>query len=268
MICAVALAQRADLPIPPVWVGVAAALVLVATFWGLALLWRAPQLEGRRTGPGVSLHAGVQVAAGAAGIALFVLVVYAGLAGNPTVQGNLAPTFVYVVFWVGLLLASVVLGDVFALLSPWRAAARAARWAAARRGFSPGEPLAYPERLGRWPAAAGVLVFAWLQLIYDRGTDPRVLALLAVAYAAAMLIGMARYGIDAWSARADTFGVVFGLAATLSPVELRDGVVRLRRPLSGATGVLPLPGTAAVPCAVVGATAYEGLRTTALWTGD
>ncbi|MGZ6643520.1 MAG: fenitrothion hydrolase, partial [Solirubrobacteraceae bacterium] len=100
------------------------------------------------------------------------------------------------------------------------------------------------------------------------GTDPRVLALLAVAYAAAMLIGMARYGIDAWSARADTFGVVFGLAATLSPVELRDGVVRLRRPLSGATGVLALPGTAAVPCAVVGATAYEGLRTTALWTGD
>ena len=264
MILAAGLAQRADLPIPPVLVGFAASLVLVVSFWALAMLWRTPRLEGRPAAAGVAIPGVVQAAVGVLGVALFLLVVYAGLAGNPTVQGNLAPTFVFVALWVGLTLASLVLGDVFALLSPWRAVARAA----ARGGRSPGPALRYPERLGRWPAALGVLVFAWLQVIYERGTDPRLLALLALAYAAAMLVGMAAFGIDAWTERADTFAVVFGLVASLAPVDLRPGSVRLRRPLSGATELAAIPGTLAVLCALVGATAYDGLRTTAVWTGD
>ena len=233
MILAAGLAQRADLPIPPVLVGFAASLVLVVSFWALAMLWRTPRLEGRVAGAAVPIPGAVQAVLGALGVGLFALVVYAGLAGNPTVQGNLAPTFVFVVTWVGLVLASLVLGDVFALLSPWRAVARVA----ARLGRAPGPPLRYPERLGRWPAAAGVLVFAWLQVIYERGTDPRLLALLALAYAAAMLVGMAAFGVEAWTQRADTFAVVFGLVASLAPVDLRPGSVRLRRPLSGATAI-------------------------------
>lgn len=264
MILAAGLAQRADLPIPPVLVGFAASLVLVVSFWALAMLWRTPRLEGRAPGAAVPIPGAVQAVLGALGVGLFALVVYAGLAGNPTVQGNLAPTFVFVVMWVGLVLVSLVAGDVFALLSPWRALARGA----ARVGRAPGPALRYPEWLGRWPAAAGVLVFAWLQVIYERGTDPRLLALLALAYAAAMLVGMAAFGVEAWTARADMFAVVFGLVASLAPVDLRPGSVRLRRPLSGATGVAALPGTLAVLCALVGATAYDGLRTTAVWTGD
>jgi hypothetical protein len=261
---AAGLAQRADLPIPPALVGFAASLVLVVSFWALAMLWRTPRLEGRVAGVGVRIPGAVQAAAGALGVALFALVIYAGLAGNPTVQGNLAPTFVFVVTWVGLVLVSLVAGDVFALLSPWRALARAA----ARLGRAPGPALRYPERLGRWPAALGVLVFAWLQVIYTRGTDPRLLALLALAYAAAMFVGMAAFGIEAWTQRADMFAVVLGLVASLAPVDLQPERVGLRRPLSGATGVAAVPGTLAVLCALVGATAYEGLRTTAMWTGD
>jgi hypothetical protein len=268
VILAAGLAQRADLPIPPIWVGVAASVVLVVSFWALALLWRAPRLEGRAARPGLPVPAALEVGLGALGVALFALVVYAGVAGNPTVQGNLAPTFVFVVLWVGGVIASLLVGDVFALLSPWRALARAARRVAARRGRPAAAPVPYPGRLGRWPAAAGVLAFAWLQVIYDRGTDPRLLGVLAVAYAAAMLAGMARYGIDTWSARADTFGVVFGLVATLAPLQIGAGRVRGRRPLSGATRVVAVPGTVAVVCALIGATAYDGLRTTAVWTGD
>lgn len=267
-VLAAGLAQRADLPIPPWLVGFAASIVLVVSFWALARLWRTPQLEGAPARAVVRVPAAMQAGLGGIGVALLTLVVYAGAAGNPTVQGNLAPTFVFVVFWVGLVLVSLVLGDVFALLSPWRAVARAARRVARRRGWDAGPPLRYPERIGRWPAAAGVPVFAWLEVIYDRGTDPRLLALLAVSYAAAMLVGMAAFGIETWTARADAFAVVFSLVASLAPVELRDGEARLRRPLSGATHVCALPGTVAVLCAVVGATAYDGLRTTAVWTGD
>ncbi len=267
-ILAAGLAQRADLPIPPWLVGFAASLVLVVSFWALAMLWRTPRLEGVRERAPVRVPGGVQAGLGALGAGLFALVAYAGLAGNPTVQGNLSPTFVFVVFWPGLVLVSLALGDVFALLSPWRAAARGARWVARRRRWAPGPALRYPERLGRWPVAAGVLAFAWLGVVYDRGTDPRLLAVLAVAYATAMLVGMAAFGIEEWTARADVFAVVFALVASLAPVDVRDGELRLRRPLSGATRVRALPGTVAVLCAIVGATAYDGLRTTALWTGD
>ena len=54
---------------------------------------------------------------------------------------------VYVGFWVGIPFASLLFGDVFRLLSPWRAIGRAVGWVASRADALP-EPLEYPERLG------------------------------------------------------------------------------------------------------------------------
>ena len=56
---------------------------------------------------------------------------------------------------------SVLFGDVFNAFNPWRAIGRGVGWVAgkAARGDLPA-PLAYPERLGDWPAVAGILAFA------------------------------------------------------------------------------------------------------------
>ena len=63
---------------------------------------------------------------------------------------------VYVAFWVGVPFASLLLGDVWRLISPWRALGRGAGWVMRRFGGDElPEPLAYPARLGRWPAAVG-----------------------------------------------------------------------------------------------------------------
>ena len=51
----------------------------------------------------------------------------------------------------------------------WRSA-RAAGWGA-RSGVAGSEPLPYPSRLGRWPAAVG-LIFAWVELAYTNRDDP------------------------------------------------------------------------------------------------
>ena len=64
--------------------------------------------------------------------AAMTLDVYAGLAGSQVTDENLAPTMIYVVFWVGLVPVSLLFGDVFRLLNPWRALARATRWIADR----------------------------------------------------------------------------------------------------------------------------------------
>ena len=65
-------------------------------------------------------------------MALFALVLYSGFAGTQVWSANFSVTFIYVVFWVGLPVASVLFGDIFAALSPWRTCARAIRWVGRR----------------------------------------------------------------------------------------------------------------------------------------
>ena len=74
-------------------------------------------------------------------------------------------------FWVAIPFATLLLGDVFAAFNPWRAVARGAAWLAgrARRGEAPAA-MAYPAWLGRWPAALGILAFAWVELVYVNRT--------------------------------------------------------------------------------------------------
>ncbi len=260
--------QRADLPIPEWLFGWAAAVVLIVSFVALAVLWPAPRLQRPRLRRVARIPAFVDVVCGAVGVALFAVLVYAGLAGTQTASANVVPTFVYVVFWVGIPVASVLVGDVFRLFNPWRALARGVAWAGAR--LAPGAlpaPLPYPARLGRWPAFVAILGFGWLELAYQSRDDPSTLAVLALAYALVQLAGMSFYGIDAWSERADGFGVYFNLFARLSPWERRDGVLHLRPPLSGVTSLPEAPGTVALVCAVIGITTFDGLTQGSLW-GD
>src|SRR5215210_3729081 len=156
---------RADLPIPVALFGAAAAAVLVVSFLALAAGWSRPRLERAPERPLLRLPLVVEILLGAVGVAAFAATAYAGLAGTDSQQANLAPTAVYVGFWVGIPFASLLLGDVFRVLSPWRAIGRAVGWVAGRAsGGAPPEPLPYPERLGHWPAAAGLLAFAVCEL--------------------------------------------------------------------------------------------------------
>ena len=49
---------------------------------------------------------------------VFALVLYSGFAGTQVWSANFSVTFIYVIFWVGFPVASVLVGDVFAALSP------------------------------------------------------------------------------------------------------------------------------------------------------
>jgi hypothetical protein len=164
---------RADLPIPVFWFAVAAAAVLVVSFLVLAGGWSRPRLEHTAERPLVRVPAALEVLLGAVGILAFAVTVYAGLAGTDSQRDNLAPTAVYVGFWVGVPFATLLLGDVFRVLSPWRAIGRATGWLAARvaRDTLP-EPLEYPRRLGHWPAVAGLIAFAICELCWAAGRDP------------------------------------------------------------------------------------------------
>jgi hypothetical protein len=266
------LTGRADLPIPEWLFAWAAAFVLIASFVSLAVLWKSPQLEqhdGFRPLPErlsrMLVNVATEAAAALLGVALLVLTVWSGLAGVQTPQDNFAPTFVYVVFWVGLVVLSVAFGDVFRAFNPWRAIGRGAGFVTRRstRRWQP--PLRYPGWLGRWPAAAGLLGFAWLELAYSRGDDPSTLAVAVLVYTAVTLIAMACFGTEAWISRGEAFSVYFNLLSHISPLTVKDGRVGLRRPLSGMSTLEPLPGTVALLIVMIGNVMFDGASEGSPW---
>ncbi len=262
------LVGKQDLPIPRWLFAWGAAVVLVVSFVALAVLWPRPRLEGARERRVLAAPAALEVLCGAIGVAVFAVSVYAGFAGVQSPTANLMPTMVYVVFWVGLPFASLLLGDVFAAFNPWRAAGRAAGWAFGRvRGEAPA-PMAYPAWLGQWPAAAGILAFAWLELVYTSRDDPSQLSVLALAYAAVQLVGMSLYGVTAWERNADAFGVYFGYLGRLSPLHWHDRGLSLRPVLAGVARSTPVAGTAALLCVAIGTTSFDGMSQGGIWTAQ
>lgn len=265
---------RTDLPIPEQLFGIAAAAVLVVSFIGLAVLWPRPKLEdgGFKAFPRplsrVLLSPPVQILCGAIGVFLLGLVLWSGLTGVQVASANFAPTFVYVIFWLGLVPVSLIFGDVFRAFNPWRAIGRAVAFVgqAAARGPLPA-PLAYPERLGHWPAVAGLFAFAVLELVVSNGTAPQTVAIATLVYSAATFVAMALYGVDAWCDRGEAFGVYFGLFARISPLHRKGDELGLRRPLSGLGGFTAMPGTVALLALMIGSVTFDGASEAPLWTG-
>jgi hypothetical protein len=258
---------KADLPIP-VWLfSWAAAIVLVVSFVALSSLWRTPQLQQERLRRAFALPARLEPLLNLIGLALFALVLYGGFAGAQIANANFSVTFIYVVFWVGLPLLSVLFGDIFGVFSPWRSCARALYWIARRitpKAFT--RPvLRYPSWLGVWPAVAGLIGFGWLELVYLYRDVPSTLAALSAGYFVAMVVGMMLFGVEEWGSRADGFAAYFNLLSRLSAVEYRRGVVYLRRPLSGITGLQMQAGTVALICAIIGITTFDGLSNGGYW---
>jgi hypothetical protein len=259
---------RSDLPIPGWLFAWAAAVVLIISFVALATLWPNPRLEHARERVVLRIPRIFDPICGAIGIALFAVVVYAGFAGDQELPGaNLAPTFIYVWFWVGLAILSGLFGDLFRAFNPWRAVARAASWTVRKVAHESRalQPSAYPRWLGRWPAVVGLLGFAWLELVYVDKDNPSTLAWLSVAYAVVQFAGMARYGIETWTSRGDAFAVYFNLFSRLSPLHWYRDRLELRPPLAGVTRLEPLPGTVPLLAAMIGSTSFDGFEQGTLW---
>jgi len=258
---------RADLPIP-VWLfSWTAAIVLVVSFVALSTLWRTPQLQRSSERRLIAFPAPLEWLGCVVGLGLYALVLYSGFAGAQETNANFSVTFIYVIFWVGLPVLSVIFGDVFAAFSPWRTTARLVRWLIRLvRGARPEPPLRYPARLGMWPAAAGIVGFAWLELIYLEKDHPATLAALSVGYFAVMVAGMLLFGVEEFAGQADGFGVYFNLLSRLSALSRReDGSLALRRPLSGVTGLPIGAGTLAFICTVIGTTTFDGFSNGGIW---
>jgi hypothetical protein len=263
-----ALQGRSDLPIP-IWLFAwGASLVLILSFALFAVLWQKPRLQEEQWRPvapvlGKLLCGRVsRVISGLFGISCLFLVVYSGLAGIQDAALNFSVTFVFVTFWIGIPVISAIFGNLFAYLSPWRALAEWVARAAAPLGMK-GAGLAYPERLGRWPAVVVLILFGWLELIGGAGISlitPKNVAILTLAYSGWTFLGMYLFGIRVWSERGEAFAVYFEMFSRLSSLEMRGGVLGVRKFLSGVPSWSTPAGSAALVLVAIGITTFDGAQ--------
>lgn len=271
MIVAHGLGGVKDLPIPGWMFLWAAAVVLVLSFLAFGVLWRRAMLQeqadGRALPRGLTAlltSRAVEILLGAMSAGLLGVVFGAALFGADSIAENIAPTFVYVVFWLGLVVLSVLFGDVWRVLNPWRAVARAVSWLGRRLGVA-WPTLSYPERLGRWPAVVLLLAFVALELTYSDPASPRALALAIAIYSYVTWFGMAAFGIETWSERGEAFTSYFGFLARIAPLARRGADIVYRLPLSGLAGAERTPGTIAFVAVMLGSVAYDGISRGRWW---
>jgi hypothetical protein len=266
-----ALVAKQDLPIPAWLFAWAASIVLVVSFFALSAAWRKPQFEEERRRPSAAWLTSVlrswpfQVLCGGLAVFLLGVGIYAGIHGTEAPDRNYAITFFFVTAWIGFPFFSALLGNIFPTFNPWRAIARAGGGAYGLLAGRRMRHLAYPERFGRWPAAAGLVGFVWLEVVYGSsggvavGLEPHAAGVAACVYTGYTLAMMALFGREEWCSRGETFSVYFGMFSQLAPFGVEDGRIGRRRPLAAATRwATSVPGSTAVVIASIATTSFDG----------
>ncbi len=261
---------RQDLPLPLDLMVQGAVLALLASFFGLGVLWRSPRLRAGAAGRAVPspIQRIVDSSVLRWLLRLLGLVATAYVVGTalliPDDGRNPLPYAIYVLFWVGLVPLSLLFGPVWRLVNPLRTIhllLAAITRIPADRGLLP-----LPQWLGYWPAALSLLSFVWLELASPNGAAVTVLLWYFAIYAAIHLGAAILFG-QRWFATGDGFEAYSTVVGTLAPLGRRDdGRLVLRNPLDGAATVGPSPGIVALIAVLLGSTFFDSISGSADWT--
>jgi hypothetical protein len=258
-----------DLPISLSFALAGGAAALAVSFIVLALAWREPRFDPATQGR--PLPAGLARAVDSGwlawalrvlGLAFAAYVAWAALAGPDTLTN---PTFgvVYVLLWVGIVPASLLLGPVYKALNP----IRTVHLLLSR--ITGGDPavgvVTLPRWVGLWPASLGLFAFVWLELVSLEANFLDTIRLWFAVYAAVLLVGAAVFG-DRWIAAADPFEVYSTLVGHLSVFGRRaDDVLVVRNPMVNLAGLVPQPGLVAALGVLLGSTAFDSFQDSIAW---
>jgi hypothetical protein len=263
------VSSRQDLPLPFGYALTGAVVALLASFLGLAFLWRTSRFRGAAAGreipAGVAefldspeLRWGLRVL----GLLLVGFTAFAAIAG-PDLATNPTAGLIYVIFWVGLIPASLLFGPFWKLLNPLRTIhlvlTRLLR-------LDPTEPpFRLPSWVGYWPGAIGLFSFVWLELCAPNRDSLATLRTYFAVYSGLNLLGALAFGAI-WFDRCDGFEAFSSMMGRLSLFGRRDdGKLVLRNPLENVDTVPPAPGLVALLGVMLGSTAFDTFSSTAWW---
>jgi hypothetical protein len=124
--------------------------------------------------------------------------------------------------WVGLPIVSVLLGNPWSSLSPFRSLFTLLERLAQLVGLDRLDAgLAYPAGLARWPAVALLFGVLWCELVLPDSQAPLLVANLLLGYTLVTLLGMATFGRVAWLRNVELFEVLLGWFGRIGPIGRR-----------------------------------------------
>lgn len=168
-------------------------------------------------------------------VAALLLTILTGLFGPANPFANFSMTFFWVIFVLGFNYLTSLIGDVYALINPWRVICE---WIEKRRPGAFRVRFRYPSWLGYYPALLLYMAFIWLELFGQ--APPRGLGTVLLAYSAINIAGAALYGMDAWFRYGELFSVFLRLIGKIAPFDYEfdpaTGIprrLRVRQPFIG-----------------------------------
>jgi hypothetical protein len=229
------------MPAPPWLLAYLGAFAVGATALVLRSSWPRPRFAHRRpaaegTAPPAPVGVGNLI-----GVVLLLLVLAAAVLGPDSGAANIAPVAVLVVWWVGLPLAALLLGDVMRAVNPFVGLVRIAE----RTGAGSG---AAGATAPTWIPAAFLFTFGWFFVAYHRPGSPRAVAVLLVLYSLAAVGAGLRWG-SRWLATGEGFGALSAAVSTVAPVR--------RSPAPA--------GTAALMVVWLGSVVFDAFASTPFW---
>jgi hypothetical protein len=203
----------------------------------------------------------------AGAIGLLVLTIAAGFIGSKDPMTNINMTMFWVVFLLGFAYLTAIIGDVFAIISPWETMLDICE--ACGLDFSKARVM-YPRPVGYLPALCCYIALIWIELFTEQ--SPFVLSVALLGYSVVVVIGAWLFGRATWLRYGEFFGVFFRLIGEMAPVAyIRNSVPgewhwRTRRLFAG---IVDDPkehlSLMLFVLFMLSSTIYDGLHDTQVW---
>ena len=255
---------RNDLPISEWTAAWGGAIALLLSFAAIGLLWHQPKfpklLEGNLTPKLVKTGHIITATVQAVALVLFFVVLTACFIGPNNTVGNIAPTTVFIIFWVGVAISSAIFGPFWKTVSPWETLGKLLD-----KSHTVVTRPAPKWLTSGWAALIPITIFHWLELAYHDGSSPRVLGWSILAYTVFLLVAAWRWGWDE-ARKAEGFGILFQLIAAISPIfRDEDNRLKVRLPFVGISALNMSGPSIAIVLAALGGTAFDGVSRTGWW---
>jgi hypothetical protein len=240
-----AFGQRYDLPLPLELYLAGAGAAVALSFVIMAVVFRArsghgdpPRIDLLEFGPARALlYPALIGLLQTVSAGLFVLILAAGFLGTQNTLANIGPTFIWIIWWVGLAYVAALVGNLWPAINPWSivigALERALGLVGPQARFGMG--LAYPSWLGVWPAAGLFGVFAWIELISESARVPATLAAFILIYSGITWLGMLAFGRKVWLAHGEAFSCSDASRRSAG----RSWTAPIAGPVTGISGPMP-----------------------------
>jgi hypothetical protein len=276
-----AFGARYDLPLPLELYLAGAAAAVALSFVIMAFVHVRPahpdrlRLDLLRFAPmRVLLHPAVTGALQAISVGLFFLILAAGLFGTQDTLENIAPAFVWIIWWVGLAYVAALVGNLWPVINPWSIVFAGFERSLRRFGKRTRPRLAYPSCLGVWPGVALFGLFAWAELISEEAKIPSTLATFVLIYSGLTWLAMASFGRNVWIAHGEAFSLAFGVFGRFAPFSAPERTSPDGRPSHWYIGPYARGLVVETPChlsmtvfvlLMLATVTFDGFKETPLW---